>query len=95
VRQEVFADRAYTAEGTLVSRRLPGAVIHDPDEVAVRMERFARTGTLVAVTGEEIRIAADSVCVHGDTPGSVAIARAVRRALDDAGVVVAAPALAG
>lgn len=83
---EAFADRAYTPEGTLVSRREPGAVLHDPAEVAARVVRLVTTGRLTAVDGSEIAVAADSVCVHGDSPGAVAMARAVRAGLTDAGV---------
>ncbi|MBO4274218.1 LamB/YcsF family protein, partial [Microbispora triticiradicis] len=85
---ECFADRAYTPEGTLVPRRRPGAVLHDPDEVAARAVRMAVEGVVTTVEGGDVRVGARSVCVHGDTPGSVRIARAVRRALLDAGVVV-------
>ncbi|WP_220499646.1 LamB/YcsF family protein [Microbispora sp. H10949] len=85
---ECFADRAYTPEGTLVPRRRPGAVLHDPDEVAARAVRMAVEGVVTTIEGGEVRVGARSVCVHGDTPGSVRIARAVRQALLDAGVVV-------
>lgn len=85
---ECFADRAYTPEGTLVPRRRPGAVLHDPDEVAARAVRMAVEGVVTTIEGGEVRVGARSVCVHGDTPGSVRIATAVRRALLDAGVVV-------
>ncbi|WP_061291537.1 LamB/YcsF family protein [Herbidospora cretacea] len=87
---ECFADRAYTPEGTLVSRREPGSVLHDPEEVAARAVRMARDGVVVAVDGSEVRVAARSICVHGDTPGSVRLARAVRHALTGAGVAVEA-----
>jgi UPF0271 protein len=84
--REAFADRAYTPEATLVSRREPGAVLHDPDEVAERVVRMVTVGTITAVDGTEVRIEADSVCVHGDSPGAVAMARRVRDRLADAGV---------
>lgn len=87
---EWFADRAYTASGALVSRREPGAVLHDPDEAAARAVRMARDGLVTAVDGTEIRVAAQSICVHGDTPGAVRLARAVRNALLAAGVTVKA-----
>ena len=86
---EAFADRGYTPEGTLVSRRDPGAVLHDETEVAARMVRLATEGVLTAVDGSDIRVEAASICVHGDTPGSVSMAAAVRSALEDAGVEVA------
>ncbi|MFW6775547.1 LamB/YcsF family protein [Nocardioides sp. CPCC 205120] len=84
--REAFADRAYTPAGTLVSRREPGAVLHDPDEVAARVVRLVSEGTLVAVDGASVAVAAESVCVHGDSPGAVAMARAVRAGLEEAGV---------
>lgn len=87
---EAFADRGYRADGTLVPRREPGAVLHDPDEVAARMLRLAAEGTLTAVDGTEIRISAESICVHGDSPGAVEMAAAVRKALTDAGVSIRA-----
>ncbi len=83
---EAFADRAYTPEGTLVSRREPGAVLHDEELVAERMVRLATEGTLTAVDGTEIRVEAASICVHSDTPGAVAMAAAVRAGLEGAGV---------
>ncbi|WP_411284618.1 LamB/YcsF family protein [Lapillicoccus sp.] len=87
---EAFADRAYTAEGTLVSRREPGAVLHDPAVVAARVVRLVTEGRLSAVDGTEIAFRAGSICVHGDSPGAVAMAGAVRRALEAAGVELAA-----
>lgn len=83
---EFFADRGYTPEGTLVPRSQPGALLHDPDEVAARVLRAARDGVLTAVDGTELAVAAGSVCVHGDSPGAVAMARAVRAVLADAGL---------
>ncbi|MFB4317923.1 LamB/YcsF family protein [Actinomadura sp. 21ATH] len=87
---ECFADRAYTPEGRLVSRREPGAVVHDPDAVVERAVRMAVDGTVTAVDGSEIRLGARSICVHGDTPGAVELARAVRAAVTEAGVTVEA-----
>ncbi|GGT68147.1 LamB/YcsF family protein [Actinomadura citrea] len=85
---ECFADRAYTPTGALVSRREPGAVVHDPDTVVRRAVRMAVEGTVVAVDGTEVTLKARSICVHGDTPGAVVLARAVRSALSGAGVVL-------
>jgi len=85
---EAFADRAYTPEGTLVPRRLPGAVLHDVDAVVERCVRLATRRELVAVDGSVVPVSAGSLCVHGDTPGAVAMARAVRAALAEAGVEV-------
>ncbi|WP_306366408.1 LamB/YcsF family protein [Nocardiopsis sp. CC223A] len=87
--REAFADRAYTPEGTLVSRREPGAVLHDPAEIAERCLRIARREPVTAVDGSEILIEADSLCVHGDSPGAVAIARTVAERLRAAGVTPA------
>src|SRR5690606_22941516 len=86
---EAFADRAYLPDGTLVPRSRPGAVVTDPQEVADRVVRMATEGTVTAVDGTAVRVRAESVCVHGDTPGAVALATAVREALDAAGVLVA------
>ena len=86
---EAFADRAYTPEGTLVSRREPGAVIHDEEAVVARAVRFATDGTVVAADGATVRVDPESLCVHGDTPGAARLAAAVRTALVEAGVSVA------
>lgn len=86
--QEAFADRAYTAAGTLVSRREPGAVLRDEAVIAERMVRLAETGELEAIDGAVLSLEVDSICVHGDTPGAVGMARAVRAALERAGVTV-------
>lgn len=83
---EAFADRAYTDEGTLVSRREPGAVLHDPEQVAARMLRLVETQEIESITGRRVRLHADSICVHGDSPGAVALARAVRERLQSGGV---------
>lgn len=85
---ECFADRAYTPSGALVSRKEPGAVIHDEAAVVQRVVKMALDGTVVAVDGAEVALEARSVCVHGDTPGAVALVRAVRSALTDAGVTL-------
>ncbi|MGO3742286.1 LamB/YcsF family protein [Kerstersia sp.] len=85
---EAFADRAYTPQGTLLPRREPGAVLHDPALVARRMLRLAEEGRIEAVDGSFARIEADSICVHGDSPDAVGMARAVRETLQKAGVVL-------
>jgi len=85
---EAFADRAYRPDGGLVSRREPGSVLTDPDEVAERAVRIATDNEVVAIDGTVVAIRARSICVHGDTPGAVDLARAVRSALDAAGVGV-------
>ncbi|GLY89757.1 LamB/YcsF family protein [Actinoallomurus iriomotensis] len=83
---ECFADRAYNPDGTLVSRRRPGAVIEDEQEVAARAVRMAVDGTVESIGGSVVRVAARSMCVHGDTPGAVGLARAVRTTIERAGV---------
>jgi 5-oxoprolinase (ATP-hydrolysing) subunit A len=83
---EAFADRAYTAEGTLVPRSQPGAVLHDPQQVAERVARLVTTGTVQAGNGTDVAISAESICVHGDSPGAVQMAISVRQALAAAGV---------
>ncbi|MBS0507285.1 MAG: LamB/YcsF family protein [Proteobacteria bacterium] len=85
---EAFADRAYTPAGTLVSRREPGAVLHDSALVARRMLRLVRDGVVEAVDGSLARVQAQSICVHGDSAGAVEMARAVRQALAADGVAV-------
>ncbi|MFW0795177.1 5-oxoprolinase subunit PxpA [Gordonia sp. CPCC 205515] len=87
---EAFADRAYQPDGTLVPRSEPGAVLTDTAAIARRVVDLVVEGSVTAVDGSTIRIDAESVCLHGDTPGAVEHARAVRRSLDDAGIVVAA-----
>ncbi|MFO1181399.1 LamB/YcsF family protein [Ottowia sp.] len=86
--EEAFADRGYTPQGTLVSRREPGAVLHDAQAVAARMLQLVREGTVPAVDGSPVAVRADSICVHGDSPRAVAMARAVRARLQDAGVAI-------
>lgn len=87
---EAFADRAYTPQGALLSRREPGAVLHDPALVARRMLRLVQDGVVEAVDGSLAPVMADSICVHGDSPDAVAMARAVRNTLQQAGVAVRA-----
>ena len=87
---EAFADRGYTPEGTLVPRSQPGALLHDPTQVAERVTRMVTAGLVQSSDGTDIRMRADSICVHGDTPGAVEIAVAVRRALAAAGVGIVA-----
>ncbi|MEI4270458.1 5-oxoprolinase subunit PxpA [Klenkia sp. LSe6-5] len=86
---EAFADRAYTADGALVSRRLPGAVLHDAGLVAARCVAMATGQPVHDVDGAELRLAPASICVHGDTPGAVEIARRVRTELTAVGVELA------
>ncbi|HJY43934.1 MAG TPA: 5-oxoprolinase subunit PxpA [Propionibacteriaceae bacterium] len=85
---EAFADRGYTAQATLVPRSRPDALLHDPAEVAQRMVSMLVTGRLRSVDGTEVAVSARSICVHGDSPGAVAMAVAVRKALAEAGVEI-------
>ncbi|WP_248960706.1 LamB/YcsF family protein [Sphaerisporangium perillae] len=86
---ECFADRAYTPQGTLVPRDRPGAVLHDPDEVAARCLRMARGEPIAAIDGTPLLVRAGSICVHGDSPGAVAMARRVREVLTAGGIELA------
>jgi len=88
VGREIFADRALNADGTLVSRSKEGSVIHDIQEVVDRSLRMVTEGKAVAVSGEVIDVEADSLCLHGDTPGAVDMARALKKALFAEGVKV-------
>lgn len=85
---EAFADRAYTPEGNLVSRREKGSVLHDPELVAQRMLRMVRDGVIEAIDGTMTQIDAQSICVHGDSPGAVAIAQRLRALLEKSGHAV-------
>ena len=87
VAREAFGDRAYNEDGTLVSRKIAGSLITDPEVVARRVIGLAQGG-VAAMTGKEIRLQADTICLHGDTPGAATIAKAVREALQGAGVQV-------
>ncbi len=86
---EIFADRAYEDDGTLVSRKKPGSVLHDAKQIAQRVVRMVQDGAVVSVTGKVIKMRTDTVCIHGDTPGAVDIGRGVRQALKEAGIAVA------
>jgi UPF0271 protein len=88
--REAFADRAYTPQGTLVPRREPGAVLSDPADVARRVVRMVVDGHVDAVDGSRVAVDAESVCVHGDSPGAVAMAQRIRADLAAAGVELAA-----
>ena len=88
VAYEAFPDRAYTPDGTLVSRRQPGAVIKDPDVVAQRALMMAQEGKVVAIDGKDIPFRPETLCVHGDTPGAVNLVRKIRQTLTEAGVEV-------
>jgi 5-oxoprolinase (ATP-hydrolysing) subunit A len=86
---EAFADRAYAADGTLVPRDQPGAVLHDADKIARRCVALARGDAITDVEGRPLQLNPASVCVHGDTPGAAALARRARTALVEAGITLA------
>lgn len=92
---EAFADRGYRSDGTLVPRGEPGAVLTDPDEVAERVLALATGGAIATADGSHVTVVADSVCVHGDTPGALDLARSIRSRLDAAGIEVAPFVAAG
>ncbi|CAM3974078.1 LamB/YcsF family protein [Xenorhabdus thuongxuanensis] len=85
---EAFADRAYTSQGELVSRREMGSVLHDADLVAQRMLQLVTEGGVESIDGKFAPIQADSICVHGDTPGAVAMAKQVKAVLQQAGMTI-------
>jgi 5-oxoprolinase (ATP-hydrolysing) subunit A len=87
---EAFADRAYEPDGSLAPRRLPGSVLHDPEAAAAQALGIVRDGCVRARDGSRVTLAADTICLHGDTPGAPALARAVRQALAEAGIEVRA-----
>jgi 5-oxoprolinase (ATP-hydrolysing) subunit A len=88
---EAFADRNYMPDGSLVSRQRPDAQLHDADEAAARAIRMVREGKVRAVTGEDITIRADTICIHGDGPHAAEFARGLRAAFETAGIAVRAP----
>jgi UPF0271 protein len=88
VASEVFADRALNPDGTLVPRSQPGAVIEDPEEVVAASLRMVIEGKAIAISGKEIPIRTDTICLHGDTPGAVELARKLRERMEAAGVAV-------
>jgi UPF0271 protein len=89
--REVFADRNYLADGTLVPRTRPDALLHDPAEAAARVLRMLRERVVRSVEGEDVEVHAETICLHGDTPGAVEFARALRSRLEAEGVVIGAP----
>ena len=88
VAYEAFPDRAYTPEGALQSRRLPGAVIKEPEQVAERALRMAKDGIVIAVDGTSIPLEAQTLCVHGDNPAAIDLVKGIRRTLEKNGVSV-------
>ena len=89
--EEVFADRRYAADGTLVPRSQAGAVITDAAACVTQAVRMVREGRVTTSDGSDVRVHADTICIHGDTPGAAEHARALRAALDAAGIKIAAP----
>ncbi|MBI3503208.1 MAG: LamB/YcsF family protein [Proteobacteria bacterium] len=87
--REIYADRAYEDDGTLVPRRKQGAVLHDPGAVAERVRQMVEEKAIVGVGGRRLPVSIDTVCIHGDSPGAVEMARAVRRRLEAAGIRIA------
>ncbi|WP_170762531.1 LamB/YcsF family protein [Ruegeria lacuscaerulensis] len=85
---EIFADRAYNDDGTLVDRSLPGAVIHDPDLAGPRILNMVREGAIITESGQRLETSIDTICLHGDGPTAVQIAQSVRKNLIDGGVEV-------
>ena len=88
VAAEVFADRAYEPDGTLASRKKPGTVIHDAETVVARAVRMVTEKNVVAIDGSVVALEVDTICVHGDTPGSDDLAARIRAGLEKAGVAV-------
>ncbi|HYE81211.1 MAG TPA: 5-oxoprolinase subunit PxpA [Clostridia bacterium] len=88
VAEEVFADRAYNPDGSLVSRKLAGAVIHDKDTAILRVKRMVTERKVTAIDGTDIAINADSICVHGDNPEAVAFVRLIRERLEADGIQI-------
>ena len=86
---EIFADRAYNDDATLVDRKLPGAVIHDPEVAGQRMLDMVQAGAIITESGKHIPTRIDTICLHGDTPTAVQIAARVRSMLEGAGVSIA------
>ena len=85
---EIFADRAYNDDATLVDRSKPGAVIHDTDVAGKRMVAMVKAGAIITESGKHIPASIDTICLHGDTPTAVQIAQSVRRTLEEAGISV-------
>ena len=85
---EIYADRAYTDDGLLVSRKLPGAMIHDPDVAVPRVVKMVEEQAVTTITGKKLPVRIDSICVHGDNPAAVVMAGRIREALEKAGIQI-------
>lgn len=88
ISQEVFADRGYNEDGTLVNRSMPGAFVKDPKEAIPRVIKMIKEGKVIAANGKEIDIVADSICVHGDNPKAIEFVKEIRNGLIEAGVEI-------
>ncbi|MCY0884948.1 MAG: LamB/YcsF family protein [Firmicutes bacterium] len=88
VAMEAYADRGYAADGSLLPRSRPGAVLHDPEAIVERAVEMVRTGSVVSADGVRVPLAVETLCVHGDTPGAAAIVRRLRQGLEAAGIRV-------
>jgi UPF0271 protein len=86
---EIYADRSYNDDATLCARSAPGAVLHDPTEIATRMLEMLRAGAIIARSGKQIPCRIDTICVHGDTAGALGVARKLRQSLEAADVAIA------
>src|SRR5207237_10722245 len=91
IAREVFADRNYLSDGSLVPRSRPDALLHDPEKAAARVLRMLREGKVHSVDGVDVDVRAETICVHGDTPGAVEFARTLRLLLKKEGVSIRAP----
>jgi 5-oxoprolinase (ATP-hydrolysing) subunit A len=89
VAREIYADRAYTDAGHLVERSCPGAVLHDAGDAAARVLTMVLEGSIITISGKRLAAGIDSICVHGDSPNAVAMAKAVRACLEQAGIALA------
>ncbi len=88
---EVFADRAYNLDGSLVSRKLPNSVLHDAVEVVERTLKMVCDQEVITYTGQPLKLSSETVCLHGDNPAAIRLARSIREGLQQAGVTVQAP----
>lgn len=90
VAQEIFADRAYADDGLLLDRSLPGAVLHDSEEISARVLAMLGAGAIITASGKHLPAQIDTICLHGDSPAAVTVAKTLRRALEQAGVTLRA-----
>jgi len=88
---EVFADRGYSDDGTLAPRDLPGGLIEDPAQAVKQALAMIEQGYVTSLGGKRVSVAADTLCLHGDQPGAVAFAKALRQAFSERGISIAAP----